>query len=249
MGRLLLPEGFCDRSDGGLRLDWPLLMGVFPIVAAAVRLNWYPTILTSLFLSLYATLFVGRVRSRSIPALLASCFGCLTIFLHNCYDPFEVLHILRYMDIKTPQILLYLLPMHLFLFSLLWILPDRFRKAVHMARFVMYCFTMACLLGASLSFGHVADAITLVVFSFAIFLGSFVVKRLRWFALGFSVLFIMTLHLTWSFWRSLHWGIYLFLAGALLITLASLYEYAGRRAQANPDAPKKKFQLFAQWRW
>ncbi|MBQ8928240.1 MAG: hypothetical protein IJ055_08230 [Oscillospiraceae bacterium] len=248
-GRLLLPGGFYDRTDGAHRIDWPLLMGIFPIVAASVTLDWYLLMLISLFLSLYAMLFVGRVKSRYIPALLASCFGCLTIFLHNWYDPFKVLHVLLSMDIRTPQILLFLLPMHVFLFSLLWILPDRFRSAVHIARFVMYCITMACLLGASLSFGHVADAITLVVFSFAIFLGSFAVKRLRWFTLGFSVLFIMTIHLTWSFWRSLHWGIYLFLAGAVLITLASLYEYSSRKAALHPDAPRKKFQLFAQWRW
>ena len=142
-----------------------------------------------------------------------------------------------------------LLPLHLFLFTLLFILPKQLRSGVHIARFVMYCITMLCLLLSSMNFGNVADAIILVVFSFAILGGSFFVKKLRWFTLGFAVLVVMTVRLTWSFWTSLHWGIYLFLAGAVLITIATVFEVRVRRAAEHPDEPKKSMNPFAAWRW
>lgn len=249
MGRVLLPDGFVNMEEGRCQIDLPLIAGVFPVFGVAATIDWYPSILVFLFLSIYSLLYVGRLKNRRIPALLASGSFCMMLLFHNIHDPFNLFAVLYELDMKSPQLLLYLLPLHLFILSLLVILPVRYRNGVHMARFGMYCVTMLCLLFASMSFGNVADAIILVVFSFLILAGSFAVKRLRWFTLGFAVLVVMTLRLTWSFWQSLHWGIYLFLAGALLITLASVYELSARKAAEHPDAPKKKFRLFAAWSW
>ena len=248
MGRILVPA-FYDNKDGANRIDFPLLAGVLPIIAVAVTIDWYPAILFFLFLTIYSLFFIGRTQHRNIPALLASLFGCITLLLHNVQDPFGLLEELMKLDIQTLQVMMYLLPFHVFIFSLLFILPEKAKKGVHLARFIMYCITMLVLLISSLNFGNVADALILVTFSFLILVGSFVTKRLRWFALGFAVLVTMTIHLTWSFWRSLHWGIYLFLAGLLLIVIASVYEYAARYAREHPDEPKKKFALFATWKW
>ncbi|MBQ4465938.1 MAG: hypothetical protein II916_08270 [Oscillospiraceae bacterium] len=248
MGRILLPR-FFDNTDGGTRVDLPLLAGIMPIIAVAATIDWYPTMLFFLFLTVYSLLFIGRTQHRNIPALLASFFGCTTLLIHNVQDPFGILNELTKLNIQTLQILMYLLPFHVFIFTLLLILPEKYRSKVHIARFAMYCVTMLVLLISSMNFGNVADAIILVVFSFAILVGSFAVKRLRWFALGFAVLVTMTIHLTWSFWKSLHWGIYLFLAGLALIVIASVYEYSARYAREHPDAPKKKFTLFAAWKW
>lgn len=264
MGRLLLPDGFYDKTNGRMQLDWGLLAAALPALFAANTIDWYPSILSCLLLSVYSLLYIGRVRARFIPTLLASAFGCLTIFFHNVNDPFGILAIWHEADFKSPQILLYLLPMHLFILSLLWILPKKFRESVHIARFVMYCITMLCLLFASLSFNRAEDGIVLAAFSLVILIGSFFVKRLRWFTLGFSVLCLMTLKLTWEFWKSLHWGIYLFLAGAVLIGIAFYYEYVIRRAderekpavskehpegEETPDEPKEKIKLFKEWNW
>ncbi len=251
MGRFLLPQGFYTHGKGLSQVDWALLTAALPIFSVASTIDWHPFMLVCLLLSVYSLLFIGRVKTRHIPALLASAFGCLTIFIHNVDDPFGILEIWHEADFKSPQILLYLLPMHVFIASLLAILPQKFRERVHMARFVMYCFTMLCILFASLSFNRAEDGIILAVFSLIILVGSFFVKRLRWFALGFSVLFLMTVKLTWEFWSSLHWGIYLFLAGALLIGIAFYYEYAVRRAdeKAEKGEPKEKLRIFKEWRF
>ncbi len=237
MGRLLLPDGFFTNDGNKMQADWGLLVASFPIFSVASTIDWYPSVLCCLLLSVYSLLFIGRIKIRFIPILLASAFGCLTIFFHNIHDPFGILELWHNADFKAPQILLYLLPMHIFILSLLWILPKKFRSAVHIARFCMYCLTMFCLLAASLNFGKAMDGIVLASFSFLILLGSFAVKRLRWFTLGFSVLFLMTVKMTWEFWQSLHWGIYLFLAGAALIGIAFYYEYAVRRANESANAP------------
>ena len=248
LGRILLPQ-FRNTEEGKRQTDWALLTGVLAIFSVASIINWYPSILVCLFLSIYSLLYIGRVQNRYIPALLASLFGCLTIFFHNVEDPFEIIYDLRINDINTLQILMYVFPVHLFIFSLLFILPKTYKENVHQARFVMYCITMTVLLFASLGYGNVTDAILLVVFSFGILAGSFAVKRLRWFTLGFAMLVFMTIRMTWKFWTSLHWGIYLFLAGIILIGIASFYEYSARYTAEHPDEPKKKFQLFATWKW
>ena len=248
MGRLFLKK-FYEKDTGVFRLDFPLLTGVLVIISTVATIDWYPLMLFCLFMCVYSLLFLGRLQNRFIPALLASLFGCLTLLCHNIYDPFGLLDMLSVLNIQTLPIMLYLLPEHLFILSLLFILPEKFRSGVHTARFVMYCITMATLLGASMYFKNVTDALVLMGFSFLIMAGSFIPKRLRWFTLGFAVLFVMTIRLTWSFWKSLHWGIYLFLAGILLIAIASIYEYSARYAREHPDQPKKKFQLFATWKW
>ncbi len=245
LGRILLPKFAC----GGGQIDWALLAGVLPVFGAAVTLDWHPTILVCLFLSIYSLLYVGRVKEHYIPALLASMFGCLAIFFHNVNDPFGILELWKESEIKSLQVILYLLPMHLFLLSLIVILPKKFRSTVHLARFCMYCFTMLCLLIASFSFGRVEDALILAVFSFLIFGGSLLVKRLRWFTLGFSMLVLITIRMTWHFWKSLHWGIYLFLIGILLIGIAFYYEYGIRRADKKPEEIKEKLKIFKEWSW
>ena len=188
------------------------------------------------------------IMSPRMPMVLSSLCFCAALLFHTVNDPFGILEWFRGFGIITIQLLMYLLPMHVFLLSLRFILPAQMRGGVDLARFVMYCITMLCLLLASFFFGNVTDAIVLAGFSFAILVGSFAVKRLRWFALGFVVLVVMTIRLTWSFWTSLHWGIYLFLAGILLIAMASLYEYRSRMAQEHPERKAEKPRLFKDWK-
>ncbi len=249
MGRLLLPKGFYSHEDGEMQVDWALLAGSMPVFGAAIAIDWHPSILICLFLAVYSLLYIGRVENRFIPTLMASAFSCLTIFFHNVNDPFQIFTFLHDSEMKTPQVLLYLFPLHLFILSLLWILPPKHKENVHKARFAMYCFTMLCLLIVSLNFKNAADAILLMGFSFAILMGSFWVKKLRWFTLGFAILFLTTLRLTWKFWTSLHWGIYLFLAGIILIAVASYTEYKNRYYAEHPDEPKKKMDFFKTWVW
>lgn len=246
MGRIFLPHGFYQHEDNKIQIDWSLLAGILPIFNISSIIDWYPSILTCLFLAVYSLLYIGRVKNRFIPSVMTSAFSCLTIFFHNVNDPFSVFHLLKETEMKTLQVLLYLFPLHLFILSLLWILPEKYKKSVHTARFCMYCFTMFWLLVISLNFNNAADAILLMIFSFAILAGSFAVKKLRWFTLGFAILFLTTLRLTWKFWTSLHWGIYLFLAGIILIAVASVTEYRNRRPA---DEPRKKLDFFKTWTW
>ncbi|MDE5738666.1 MAG: hypothetical protein K2H93_09925, partial [Oscillospiraceae bacterium] len=172
MGRILLPNGFYYKDETKKQIDFPLLAGIFPTIGIAFVIDWYPIMLMFLFLAFYSILYITRVKHKNIPALMTSLFFCLTIFSHNIYDAFNIFSMLRETDMKIPQILLNLLPLHLFILSLVWILPNH-RQTVLKIRFGMYCFTMLCMLSASLSFGNVTDAIILVIISFLILLSSF----------------------------------------------------------------------------
>jgi len=249
MGRLLVPNGFYYHDENKMQVDWALLAGILPVFGAASTIDWYPSILTCLFLAVYSLFYIGRVANRSVPTLMASAFSCLTVLFHNINDPFDLFLGFRESNMETPQVLLYVLPLHMFILSLLWILPEKYKKNVHNARFIMYCITMLILLCVSLNFNLAADAILLMIFSFLILAGSFTVRKLRWFTLGFSILFLTTIRLTWRFWTSLHWGIYLFLAGIILIAIASYTEYKNRYYAEHPDEPKKKLDFFKAWTW
>ncbi len=246
MGRYFLPQ-FYSAEDGKQQIDFPLLVGAAAVFGAAGTIDWHGTILTCLFLSLYSLLYLGRVKSRTTPTELSLIFGCLALFFHNCIDPFEILHTLGKADFHALCTLIYLLPLHLFVFVQLFIFPQN-RKQIHAIRFGVYCLTMVCMMLTSLGSGKVNDALVMVLFCFAVLAGSFAVKRLRWFTLGFAVLVLMTLRMTANFWRSLHWGVYLFLAGLALIGFALFYELSSRRAAEHPDEPKRR-KIFADWKW
>ncbi|MDE5753005.1 MAG: hypothetical protein K2H89_00445 [Oscillospiraceae bacterium] len=248
MGRIILPDGFYQH-DKKIRIDWALLAGIFPIFGISLTIDWYPSIVICLLLAVYSAFYINRLDNRHIPAVMASIFSCLALFFHNIQDAFGIVELLSGEDRKVPQLLAWLIPAHLFILSLIWILPKSNRDDVCKVRFGMYCLTMISILLTSLHSGSVADSILTAVISFLILAGSFTVKRLRWFTLGFAVLLLITLRVTWKFWTSLHWGMYLFLAGIILIVTASLYEYFTRKAQENPNEPKQKFKLFASWTW
>lgn len=248
MGRIILPDGFYQHGKK-IRIDWALLAGVFPIFGIALTIDWYPSIVICLLLAVYSAFYINRLDNQHIPAVMASIFSCLALFFHNIQDAFGIVELLSGEDRKVPQLLAWLIPAHLFILSLIWILPKSKRNNVCEVRFGMYCLTMFSIVLTSLHSGSVADAILTAVISFLILAGSFTVKRLRWFTLGFVPLLLITFRVTWKFWTSLHWGMYLFLAGIILIVTASLYEYFTRKAQENPDEPKQKFKLFASWTW
>ncbi|MDE6088941.1 MAG: hypothetical protein K2G25_11250, partial [Oscillospiraceae bacterium] len=249
MGRIILPDRFYRSDASGIRIDWALIAGIFPIFGIAKTIDWYPPIVTCLLLAVYSVCYIHRVDNSRIPALMGSGFACLAIFFHDIEDPFGMMSLFSGENNQIPGVLGILLPGHLFILSLLWILPAASRNRVHTIRFGMYCITMICMLMTNLYSGSVTDSILIAVIGFVILAGSFSVKKLRWFTLGFASLILTTIRVTWKFWTSLHWGVYLFFAGIVLIVMASLYEYVTRKAQERPENSEQKRKPFSTWTW
>ncbi|MDE5767779.1 MAG: DUF2157 domain-containing protein [Oscillospiraceae bacterium] len=249
MGRIILPDGFYRSDASGIRIDWALLAGIFPIIGIAMTILWHPAIVICLLLAIYSVLYIHRVNNNRIPAVMASEFACLAFLIHNIEDPFGMIALFSGENNQIPGVLGILLPGHLFILSLLWILPAESRNRIHIIRFGMYCITMICMLMTNLYSESVTDSIFIAVISFVILSGSFTVKKLRWFTLGFASLILTTIRVTWKFWTSLHWGVYLFFAGIVLIVTASLYEYFTRRAQEHPENSEQKRKPFSSWTW
>ncbi len=248
MGRLLLPR-FYTADNQHTRIDWALIAGIFPVISMATTVNWHTGVLTCLLLAVYSLLYIGRTRANYIPAVMTSAFFCAALWQAQSENLFGIRTAVASLDMRTLSTLLPLIPVHLFLLSLVFLLPEKHRNSVHLARFLMYCFSTLCLLGAALYSGHTYDAILLAVLSLAVLLGSFTVKRLRWFTLGFGVLVLITLRMTAVYRHSIHWGVYLFLIGAALLIIAFRYEYVSRWKAEHPDEPVKKLALFKEWKW
>ncbi len=137
---------------------------------------------------------------------------CTALF--QCYRT-DVLHLwsaVQDTGMATLNAALLILPLHLFLGSLLFILPKKHRDSLHVAWFLASCATMLFLLAETLHSGKTFDAIFTAVLSLGILLASIAKKRTRWFAPGFGTLLLITLRMTFACRESIH-----FLGGVLCI--------------------------------
>ena len=92
--------------------------------------------------------------------------------------------------------------------------------------------------------GEVLDLIIVGTASFGIFIYAFIRRNRLWFILGIVSMISVAVYLSLAFWSSLVWLIYLFVAGTILVVMASLNEWGKRH---NKDGKKRRF--FEEWTW
>lgn len=88
------------------------------------------------------------------------------------------------------------------------------------------------------------DLVVVGTASFGIFIFAFIRRNRLWFILGIVSMVSVAIYLSVAFWSSLVWLIYLFIAGSILIVMASVNEWGKRH---NKDGKKKRF--FEEWTW
>ena len=86
--------------------------------------------------------------------------------------------------------------------------------------------------------GEVLDLIIVGTASFGIFIYAFIRRNRLWFILGIVSMISVAVYLSLAFWSSLVWLIYLFVAGTILVVMASLNEWGKRH---NKDGKKRRF--------
>ena len=92
--------------------------------------------------------------------------------------------------------------------------------------------------------GEVLDLIIVGSSSFGIFIYAFIRRNRLWFILGIVSMISVAVYLSVAFWSSLVWLIYLFVAGTILVVMASVNEWGKRH---NKDGKKRRF--FEEWTW
>ena len=92
--------------------------------------------------------------------------------------------------------------------------------------------------------GEVVDLILVGTASFGIFIYAFIRRNRLWFILGIVSMISIAVYLSMAFWSSLVWLIYLFVAGSILVVMASVNEWGKRH---NQNGKKKRF--FEEWTW
>ena len=91
---------------------------------------------------------------------------------------------------------------------------------------------------------EVLDLIIVGTASFGIFIYAFIRRNRLWFILGIVSMISVAVYLSVAFWSSLVWLIYLFVAGTILVVMASINEWGKRH---NKDGKKRRF--FEEWTW
>ncbi|MCR4651203.1 MAG: hypothetical protein K5662_05570 [Lachnospiraceae bacterium] len=98
-----------------------------------------------------------------------------------------------------------------------------------------------------LALDRVADALILGIVMMLTLIAAFIFKRKQWFILSAVTILLLALYATWDVWTSLAWWVYLLVAGAILIIVASVNEYNKRNNIEGFEKDHKR--LFENWRY
>ena len=94
------------------------------------------------------------------------------------------------------------------------------------------------------------DAFILLICLLLILIGSFIVKRKKWFVFSTIELVLLTIYLTKEFWLSIEWWVYLLLVGLLMITIGATNEYLKIKNESLKGNIKKSTKrMFQDWNW
>lgn len=93
---------------------------------------------------------------------------------------------------------------------------------------------------------YIFDTLFITIGSIIMLFVSHIIKRLKWFGLSSAVLVFLTVYMSFTFWHSSAWWLYLLLAGLVLIALAALNEY--NRSKNGAVMAKLRY-LLKDWKW
>lgn len=113
-----------------------------------------------------------------------------------------------------------------FLLSVIW---DNYGSVMRSCQFAAMCMIMTIMLGNAMLEGEVGNALILGITGIVILLCAAVFNSRRYAVLSSVVLILLTLYLTRSFWSSIEWWVYLFVAGVVLVALAIRKERAAEK--------------------
>ena len=194
----------------------------------------YVAMMVFLTLALLVMNFAGRVKIsvRVLLSIFAS-FVCLALIA----QPY-----ITYPDVIDLEINLILM-----LGTLLLICKVIRPAQSNVMKYIWFTGVALSLIAEGISAAVTSEPLDLIVVgtaSFGIFIFAFIRRNRLWFILGIVSMVSVAVYLSVAFWSSLVWLIYLFIAGSILIVMASINEWGKRH---NKDGKKKRF--FEEWTW
>ncbi len=118
-------------------------------------------------------------------------------------------------------------------FLVVWrLLFRKARNATGILAFVIACISAAALLSEAIVMHRIWDGVILGIVSLLLLISGALLHGIRWSILGATVCLSLALNVTWGFWTSIAWWIYLLATGILLIVLAASNELARQRGQS-----------------
>ena len=91
-----------------------------------------------------------------------------------------------------------------------------------------------------------ADILTLIATALAIFIVSFYIKQKKWFLLGGATLMFTAVYMDIKLTNTLHWWVYLLLAGSVLIVIAATNETLKSRGDSLKE---RAGRFWEDWTW
>lgn len=123
------------------------------------------------------------------------------------------------------------------------------RKFSEAAKISSQCIFITCfiaLLIDDIIFDNLTNTIAVTSIIFIVLVVSIIIRSKTWFAISSSSLFIITVYTTRDYLMALNWWIYLFLAGIILIFIASVNEYCKKNNETLRSSVAKRF---SGWTW
>ena len=227
-GRLL----FRKKLFTGKHIDY-LSLSSFVILFGLYERD-YVAMMVFLTLSLLVMNFAGRIKVNvRVPVSIFAALVCMALV----FQPF----------ITYPDVIGFEINLALMIGTLLLICKV-IRPASDVAlKYFWFTGIALALIAEGISAavtGEVVDLILVGTASFGIFIYAFIRRNRLWFILGIVSMISIAVYLSMAFWSSLVWLIYLFVAGSILVVMASINEWGKRH---NPDGRKRRF--FEEWTW
>lgn len=228
LGRLVLRKNLFNRTS----MDY-LSMTSFVILFGLNGADYVP-MMVFLTLALLVMNLAGRVKINV--RILVSIFSAL-VCMAFVFQPF----------ITYPDVIGFEINLLLMLGTLLLICKVIRPAPAVVLKYFWFTGIALALIAEGISAvvtGEVVDLVLVGTASFGIFIYAFIRRNRLWFILGIVSMISIAVYLSMAFWSSLVWLIYLFVAGSILVVMASVNEWGKRH---NQDGKKRRF--FEEWTW
>lgn len=236
-----------EKGTSKVYVDYFSLFAIVPIIRIfLIDYNVFnsktiPEFIGFIMLAIYPMIFYNRLTLLNSNRILFTISNGILCFVFWTQPFFKMIDIL-YVEWNCIPIIVFSL-----ILQLLW------KDVPTIKEYSLYIASVIVSIVLSISAidsQELIDAFILLICLLLILIGSFIVKRKKWFVFSTIELVLLTIYLTKEFWLSIEWWVYLLLVGLLMITIGATNEYLKIKNESLKGNIKKSTKrMFQDWNW
>lgn len=173
------------------------------------------------------------------------CLAAVSLVPAWIFQPF-----FQFSDIIKLEMILLPIVVYVIAIKLAW-KNTKAEATIEHCMFAVLIVSFGILIVDALISAETIDALIIAVAATILVIYSFIVKHKRWFILGSVIVLGIALRMTWDFWASLDWWVYLMSAGVIFLAIGITNEVRKKRAETGKTGAeeRKKTRFMSDWSW